>query len=209
MIEEKTLREVPGFVESKRNVKQFYEIKSALGYLTGARYERYLDGAVHVIRFTSKVRGEEKPALIVYLGDSKKRYEGYYYASEERREEVIEEYLKRAKSRKVYKEERAARPIVSYEVGDIVSTSWGYEQTNLDFYQVVETRGKATVVVRPIASKTVEVTSWCSESRSPVKDAFIGEGEFTCRSGVYGINVAGHSASKTTESSVHHSSWGY
>ena len=194
------------FVMNKRNERQFYEIKGNLSFLDEAVYERLADGAVHVIRFVNR---DKKPALIVYLNNSKMRHEGYYYQTEERREEVIEGYLKRAEGRKKYKAEKAARPIVSYEVGDIVYTSWGYEQTNLDFYQVVETRGKATVIVRPIGSKTIEVTSWCSESRSPVKDAFLGEKEITCRSGVYGVKVDGEHASKTTVDGIHHCSWGY
>lgn len=36
-------------------------------------------------------------------------------------------------------------------VGDIYYTSWGYDQTNVDFYQVVTLKGKHTAVLRPIA----------------------------------------------------------
>jgi len=208
MIEEKTLEMVPGFIENKRNARQFWDIKGYLGYLKEATYERYLDGAVHVIRHTSTVRGEDRPAMMIYLDNSKKHYEGYYYASEERREEVVAEYLKRAEGRKVYKAERKARPVMKFEVGDMVYTSWGYEQTNIDFYQVVETRGKTVVVLRPISYSVVETTSWCSESRNPVKDSFIGE-EITCRAGVYGVTIGRQSASKCTAGRGYHASWGY
>jgi hypothetical protein len=38
--------------------------------------------------------------------------------------------------------------------GDILYSSWGYDQTNVDFYQVTKVIGKA-VVIRAIASKVV------------------------------------------------------
>jgi len=40
------------------------------------------------------------------------------------------------------------------EVGDILYSSWGYDQTNADFYQVVEVMGKS-VKIREIAAKHV------------------------------------------------------
>jgi hypothetical protein len=38
-------------------------------------------------------------------------------------------------------------------VNDIFASSWGYEQTNVSFYQVVSIHGKTTVCVRPIDSE--------------------------------------------------------
>ncbi len=35
-------------------------------------------------------------------------------------------------------------------VGDIFVSSWGYEQTNVTFYQVLSVHGKKTVTVREI-----------------------------------------------------------
>lgn len=34
------------------------------------------------------------------------------------------------------------------KVGDILVSSWGYEQTNVEFFEVVKTKGKKTVVLR-------------------------------------------------------------
>lgn len=42
------------------------------------------------------------------------------------------------------------------KVGDIFVASWGYEQTNIDFYEVQELVGKATIVVAPIENKIVQ-----------------------------------------------------
>lgn len=63
-----------------------------------------------------------------------------------------------------------------YKVGDILHHSWGYDQTNCDFYQVVEVK-KASVVLRKIGAGTVPGTEgFMSEQLMPVKDAFIPHG---------------------------------
>jgi hypothetical protein len=48
--------------------------------------------------------------------------------------------------------ERSGRP--SKTVGDILSTCWGYDQTNREFYEIVKVRG-AAVTLRQIATETV------------------------------------------------------
>jgi len=40
------------------------------------------------------------------------------------------------------------------QVGEIYNTSWGYDQTNVDFYEVVEIRGK-DILVREVAKREV------------------------------------------------------
>ena len=40
------------------------------------------------------------------------------------------------------------------KVGDVFVESWGYDQTNVDFYQVTKTT-KKMVEIKPIAGKTV------------------------------------------------------
>ena len=63
-----------------------------------------------------------------------------------------------------------------YKVGDILHHSWGYDQTNCDFYQVVEVK-KASVILKKIGAKTVPGSEgFMSESLMPAKDAFITEG---------------------------------
>ena len=40
------------------------------------------------------------------------------------------------------------------DVGDVLISSWGFEQTNIDYYQVVERLGKRDVILQPIG-KTI------------------------------------------------------
>lgn len=61
------------------------------------------------------------------------------------------------------------------KIGDVFVYSWGYEQTNVDYYQVVGLKGKATVLLRKIAKVSGESISFFSGYCTPAIDEFIGE----------------------------------
>ena len=46
--------------------------------------------------------------------------------------------------------------IYGVKVGDIFEMSWGYEQTNVDFFRVKELRGKTQVVLQEVKLRLVE-----------------------------------------------------
>lgn len=58
----------------------------------------------------------------------------------------------------------------SPKIGDILSSSWGYDQTNRDYYQVVRVT-PAKVALRKIKTEVVVYGDSSDEVR-PVKDAF-------------------------------------
>lgn len=54
------------------------------------------------------------------------------------------------------------------KVGDIFYASWGYDQTNVDFFRVKKLRGKTQVVLQEVALKLTEddaVSSMASDRR--------------------------------------------
>jgi capsid portal protein len=124
------------------------------------------------------------------------------FHSVERMFEHAEKHLAEIEAKRVYKAERAAKKKEATEmarnsviVDDIFVCSWGYEQTQVDAYQVVEKIGNATVVLRPIACRTVEG----SEGRDcqnvvPVYNAFTSEETITKRIGEYGITMNSYSS---------------
>jgi len=59
------------------------------------------------------------------------------------------------------------------QVGDIFLCSWGYDQTNIDYYQVTRVMG-AMVEVREIARQS-EQTQWLQGNCVPAPGKFIGE----------------------------------
>jgi len=66
----------------------------------------------------------------------------------------------------------------SVKVGDIFVSSWGYEQTNVDFYQVIKKSG-SSITVREIDSRMADRSSgngmagYCL----PIKDSFLEKAE--------------------------------
>lgn len=78
-----------------------------------------------------------------------------------------------AEEKKTIRAKRAAH-VTSLKVGDILVSSWGWEQTNVDFYQVVNIITGKTIEIRPIAEKTVTATGSMSETVTAVPDEFTG-----------------------------------
>ena len=65
-----------------------------------------------------------------------------------------------------------AEPKHDIKIGDIFYNSWGYDQTNIDFYQVVGTTAK-TISIRQISSYSNDYDNYhMSGSKSAVKDSF-------------------------------------
>ncbi|CQQ96527.1 Uncharacterised protein [Yersinia enterocolitica] len=62
----------------------------------------------------------------------------------------------------------------SVSVNDVFVSSWGYEQTNVNFYQVISVHGKKTVTVREIRAETFFDSSM-SGKKQPILNDFIGE----------------------------------
>lgn len=62
------------------------------------------------------------------------------------------------------------------QIGSILYASWGYEQTNIDFYQVIELIGTTIVVLRELAQE--EITEWNNQfcgKTTPKPNCFIDE----------------------------------
>ena len=98
----------------------------------------------------------------------------------EHRDRIIEnavknyEYAQDAKEKR--KAERRGNPAQweLVQVGFIFHFSWGYDQTNNNFYQVIDKKGQY-VTVREIGQESTSVEGYSSMSdfRRPVKDAFL------------------------------------
>lgn len=115
---------------------------------------------------------------IGYRGKSNKPVFNYRFVSKAARDRHVQiwiqeeiEDMKRKEDRAKTKKEALKNLEHPFQVGVIVYDSWGYEQTNIDWYQVVECKGRS-VVLREIAGN-YEETGFMSGHTSPVKDAFL------------------------------------
>lgn len=77
------------------------------------------------------------------------------------------------------KEKKKVVNIHGVKVGDIFRMSWGYEQTNVDYFQVVELKGSTMIKIREIASKFIRSESSLSGYVKPAKDAFLDRSVWT------------------------------
>jgi hypothetical protein len=55
---------------------------------------------------------------------------------------------------------------VKPKVGDILYSSWGYDQTNIEFFKVVKV-SEFSVWIQKVGSKVVEVTGWAHQNVVP------------------------------------------
>lgn len=60
-------------------------------------------------------------------------------------------------------------------IGAVLKSVWGYEQTNVDYYQVVALKGKRQVVIRRIGSERMDCAEYMQGKCVPVVDNFTGE----------------------------------
>jgi hypothetical protein len=105
---------------------------------------------------------QTKPILACYFRDNAQREKSITVAFENRRA-----FLTRKNG---YRDERK-NFVHDYKVGDIFRTSWGYDQTNVEYFQITEVKGKH-VIMREIAQERVD-TSYDQGKCVPLKDQFL------------------------------------
>ena len=121
-----------------------------------------------------------KLVAIAWSGKRNKPDWNYRFRDKKQMDKYISDYFCKVEMAKEYKAEQKlkrenekAEFFESIKVGDIFVDSWGYDQTNIDFYLVTK-KLKASIKIVKIGSKIVS-TSIGSEMVVPVPDAVIGE----------------------------------
>ena len=136
-----------------------------------------------------------KYTAMVFAG-KRSKYDKYYgFKTAERRDEYVKQYFEDIaasyESKKKYAEKKkamAAENQDKYEVGEILYSSWGYDQTNIDFYQIVK-KTKSMVVIHQIGKEYLDTKYESEDLVMPVKDYFIGDGEMKKKVGPYGVTL--------------------
>ena len=143
---------------------------------------------------------------IGFLGRAQNPYEGslFYFRTAEHRARWIAKLFNTAASVAKYNAERDAAKAAArakphgLKVGDVLRSSWGYDQTNIDFYQVTALVGSQSVEFRPIAQES-EQTEHMQGECVPLPGEFTGPAK-RARVSTYGerdsITADGHHASK-------------
>jgi len=135
-----------------RFTRDFYRPKDAR-----VEHPEGLPEGYEIHRYENGGNLPDVPYAAVFGGKRAKPDWHYRFKTPERREEKIAEWVESQKSQleskaKDRKERYAPH---SFKVGDVFYASWGYDQTNIDFYKIVELKGKTMAKLVPIGAKTV------------------------------------------------------
>lgn len=130
---------------------------------------------IGVVVYLQAGKTHGRPTAMGFAGKAQKPAFHYSFATEARRDAFIEAFVERRRANAASKaaaagERRAFRHTL--KVGDVLRSVWGYDQTNVDYYQVVALKGSKQVVVRRIRAMS-EVTGYDTGKSAPDVDNFI------------------------------------
>lgn len=145
------------FYIPKSAVKVSDKASSAVAYVYEAA------GAVYAVAFHGKA---EKPD-----------WHFRFKSPEARAKRIVDHFVGVQARDKMMADRSTARKSEGHglAVGDILRSSWGYDQTNVDFYEVTAIVGKRMVEIRPIAQETVESTVHLTGKCVPVPGQYTGK----------------------------------
>jgi hypothetical protein len=149
---------------------------------------------------------------IGFRGTAAKPAFHYTYRTEEQRTQAVQQFLASARlssERKAKVRAEKSAWVNPLRVGDVLYTSWGYDQTNVDFYAVTRVSGRR-VYVRPIAAD-YEATGFMSGRTWPAMPIqFTGEESWHVAqtyNNTTHLTIKGHHASLSTGRDHHCSSY--
>lgn len=157
--------------------------------------------------------GTHKFYLKFWIGKSQKPT-SYYFNSEEERTKYIQNHLIAFEDKKeVAKTEHKNKDKELKEqfkqqlkVGTILHYCWGYDQTNCEFYQIIEIKN-STVKMRRIAAKSAGAASYMAEYVQPCPNEFIRDEIVTKRIGAGAIVIDYGIATIAEPHKKYYSSW--
>jgi hypothetical protein len=114
------------------------------------------------------------PYAIGFYGKAAKPAFHHRFRNEASRAQHIAGFISGRKQRADYmakrrEERKQPHPL---KEGSILHTSWGYDQTNVEWFQVTRVVSERTVELREIAAEITE-TGWCTGNCKPIPGAFV------------------------------------
>lgn len=108
----------------------------------------------------------EHPCAVVFFGKQVKPSWRYRFANDAKRAEAVGKAFAQWREVAARKADKAAARKAwknPYKVGDLFRRSWGYDQTNIDWYEVVAVSGKM-LTVRAIEQARVDTGDMCGRT---------------------------------------------
>lgn len=154
-----------------------------------SKAERELARALAIPKGATKVADKASDAVVYlytspkgrllamgFAGTSARPAWHYSFRDAAQREKRVREFFEAQRLRASYRAaDKAKRTSFrhTYKPGDLFRASWGYDQTNVDWYEVTEVRG-ADLILREIAQDRGETDGWSGKC-VPLPGQYIGE----------------------------------
>lgn len=155
-------------IENKKMTKAFKLVQDYRDMLNSGREKVMAEDFSSVVYLYESAQG--KPCAVGYKGRSRKPVFHHSYASDEIRADRVSTWMAYQAKPKEHKETDAR----SLAVGDVLRASWGYDQTNIDYFLVTKLVGKTMVEIVEIDSINKETGAMEGYS-IPDIDSVIGE----------------------------------
>lgn len=141
------------------------------------------------------IDGKGRPSARGYIGTSAHADFNFYFDTLIARESHITEWLlkrtqiieNKAKRMAEHKAQRAAS-LDKFPVGTVLYSSWGYEQTNIDFYEVIRRVSSYRVELRELQQDRTN-TSDMTGSCTPRKGEYASDHTKTCTINPHGLRI--------------------
>lgn len=152
-----------------------------------------------------------QPCAAGFSGRRTKPDFSYLFLNEEQKQNHIDKWLDSLRVRKADTEKRQSEKKAfkhGLKPDDILNTCWGYDQTNVDFYQVINVKSDKTVVIRKIGQDHVNREGFSSMSSfvTPCLNDFIGPAMLK-RVSIYGIKIHGSATATKWGGKPQYVSW--
>jgi len=133
----------------------------------------YIHEELEFVVYSGELAG--KLYAIAYKGKATNSLWHYQFRNQEKLQKKIEETVEGLEAWQAAKLERREKQNAPHnlEHGAILRSSWGYEQTNVQYYQVIATT-RNSVTLCEIAQQTME-TGFMSGECTPMPNKFIGK----------------------------------
>ena len=129
------------------------------------------------------VRVQQKVTVKMWFGKASKARHFYSFSTRDRANEWVAEQIAseqlrfdRKAQQKAEDKKRADEFRENWTVGTLLHGSWGYDQTNCEFFEIVARPTKASAVIRRIAGREVKDSAgFMSCNLQPAPGQFVGE----------------------------------
>jgi hypothetical protein len=152
------------------------------------------------------------PYAMAFRGKSEKPFKNYRFRNEAARSAWIADVVAEENAKIAYRAEKRvkmqamkAEMIQRIEVGTLLVYSWGYDQTNIDIYEVTKKSGSA-VEIREVCQELTQ-TGMMQGRVKAVPGVYTSAKPIKKRIGAYGISMPHGIASITTADATHYCSW--